>query len=315
MTGTDPTDWSYARYLDAKTSVEDRCLNRGVIESLRSALAARDARSPIRLLDVGGGTGTMFRRLVEWNLLGRAEYTVIDADGQLLERGRSSLKSWARKAGLSVMEADGTIVFRRGTADAALRVVLQQAEVFEYLATAPRAQWDVLIASAFLDLVELPRVLPELLSLLVSGGVFWFPINFDGETIFAPSHPLDEKLLPAYHRSMDERVRYGRPAGESRTGRKLFHALELAGAEVHAAGSSDWVVHATAGKYEADEEYFLGCVLSTIEEALGERGDVAGSELEAWSKARREQLRRRELVYIAHQLDFVGRVRREASAG
>ena len=100
----------------------------------------------------------------------------------------------------------------------------------------------VLIANAVLDLVDVRAALPGLLRLLVPGGVYWFTINYDGETIFAPGHPLDDQVMRAYHCDMDERIRYGLPAGESRTGRGLFHHLRDARAPALAAGSSDWVV-------------------------------------------------------------------------
>ena len=87
----------------------------------------------------------------------------------------------------------------------------------------------MLIANAVLDLVDVPAVLPGLLRLLVPGGVYWFTINYDGESIFAPGHPYDDQIMRAYHRDMDERIRYGRPAGESRTGRRLFHHLRDCG--------------------------------------------------------------------------------------
>ena len=48
----------------------------------------------------------------------------------------------------------------------------------------------------------------------------------------------------------------GQPSGDSRTGRRLFHALRACGAEVLAAGSSDWVVHPVGGAYLHDEAYF-----------------------------------------------------------
>jgi hypothetical protein len=108
---------------------------------------------------------------------------------------------------------------------------------------------------------------------------------------------------------MDERVRYGRPAGDSRTGRRLFHHLRAAGAPALAAGSSDWVVSAAPdGSYAGDEAYFAGSILSTIQGALGGREDRVGSaDLDGWLAARRRQLAAGELVYIAHQLDFAGR--------
>ena len=75
--------------------------------------------------------------------------------------------------------------------------------------------------------------------------------------------------MQAYHRDMDERIRYGRPAGESRTGRRMFHHLRAAGAPALAAGSSDWVVYAGQdGNYPGDEAYFLRSILNTIQNAL-----------------------------------------------
>jgi hypothetical protein len=108
---------------------------------------------------------------------------------------------------------------------------------------------------------------------------------------------------------MDERIRYGRPAGESRTGRRLFHRLRGAGAPALAAGSSDWVVYpAPDGTYAADEAYFLSSILNTIRDALQNRQDWAEpADLADWLAARYRQLAAGELVYIAHQLDFAGR--------
>jgi hypothetical protein len=190
-----------------------------------------------------------------------------------------------------------------------LRVRLVHAELGGYLEAAHGEPADVLIANAVLDLVDVPAVLPGLLRLLVPGGVYWFTINYDGESIFVPGYPHDDQVMRAYHRDMDERIRYGRPAGESRTGRGLFHHLRDAGAPALAAGSSDWVVYpAPDGNYPADEAYFLRSILKTIREALQNRQDrVEPADLADWLAVRYRQLAAGELVYIAHQLDFAGR--------
>ena len=113
----------------------------------------------------------------------------------------------------------------------------------------------------------------------------------------------------SYETDMDERVRYGRPAGQSRTGRLLFHCLRAAGAPALVAGSSDWVVSAGPdGNYPGDEAYFLRSILNTIQNALQSRQDrVAPADLADWLAVRGRQLAAGELVYIAHQLDFTGR--------
>jgi hypothetical protein len=291
--------FDYARYLAAKTTVDDRALNRHVLAELCRLMP----EGAPHVLEVGAGLGTMVARLMSWGAVGAGEYILLDADRQLLDCSRRWLCEWAAARGLrSGLLPDG---LRVGD----LRVRLVHAELGSYLQAAHGAPADVLIANAVLDLVDVPAVLPGLLRLLVPGGVYWFTINYDGESIFAPGHPHDEQIMQAYHRDMDERIRYGRPAGESRTGRRLFHYLRAAGAPALAAGSSDWVVSAGPdGNYPGDEAYFLRSILNTIRSALRNRQDrVEPADLADWLAARGRQLAAGELVYIAHQLDFVGR--------
>jgi hypothetical protein len=294
-----PMTFDYARYLGAKTTVDDRALNRHVLAELRRLLPA----GALQVLEVGAGLGTMVARLMDWGAVGAGEYILLDADRQLLDHSRRWLRDWAAARGLRCdLLPDGLQV-------GDLRVRLVHAELGTYLEAADGALADVLIANAVLDLVDVPAVLPGLLRLLVPGGVYWFTINYDGETIFAPSHPHDDQVMRAYHRDMDERIRYGRPAGDSRTGRRLFHYLRAAGAPALAAGSSDWVVSAGPdGNYPDDEAYFLRSILNTIHNALRSRQDrVEPADLADWLAVRGRQLAAGELVYIAHQLDFVGR--------
>ena len=132
-------------------------------------------------------------------------------------------------------------------------------------------------------------------------------VNFDGETLFMPADPDDRPLIEVYHRSMDQRIRAGRPAGDSKTGRHLFQHLLEAGASILASGSSDWVVHAIDGMYPAKEAEFLQYILHSIDAELSWRDEIDQVVLRKWLRARRGQVERGELVYIAHQLDFAGR--------
>lgn len=287
--------YAYTRYLAAKKSVDDRALNRPVLDEMRRLMP----RGAPRILEVGAGLGTMVARLLDWQLVRAGEYTLLDVDGQLLRDSRQWLVDWASARGVPAeLLPDGLRLCD-------LRVRLVEAELGDYL-DGPGDPADMLIANAFLDLVDVPAVLPGLFRLLAPGGAYWFTINFDGETIFDPGHPYDDDVLGAYHCDMDERIRYGRPAGESRTGRRLFGELLAAGAPPRAAGSSDWVVHAGPdGTYPDDEGYFLDSILQTVHDAVSERVDP--DRLAEWLAARRRQLAAGELVYIAHQLDFAGR--------
>jgi hypothetical protein len=192
---------------------------------------------------------------------------------------------------------------RRGAAE--LTVSFQEADVAALGGS--EARYDLLIANAVLDVVDVPAVLPGLLQLLTPRGLYWFSCNFDGDTIFLPEHPADAALLGVYHRSMDERPVTRRGAGHSQTGQRLFRHLGEAGASILAAGASDWIVFGTGGRYPADEAHFLRCIVQTIHDELKRHEDVPSEVLSQWTELRLLQIQRGELVYIAHQLDFVGR--------
>ena len=107
---------------------------------------------------------------------------------------------------------------------------------------------------------------------------------------------------------MDERLIAGKRSGDSQSGRHLFSQLRAAGANILAAGASDWVVYPGDTSYPADEAYFLHCILAFFEESLGTRPDCDQAMLSAWLTERRSQIENKDLIYIAHQLDFVGKL-------
>src|SRR4030095_6053807 len=103
------------------------------------------------------------------------------------------------------------------------------------------------------------------------------------------------------HNTMDTRS----TGGDSRSGRHLFRHLGKAGAEILASGASDWVVHAVNGKYPDDEAYFLQYILHFFEESLTGHPELDGEAFATWLIERGAQIERGELVYIAHQMDFL----------
>jgi SAM-dependent methyltransferase len=271
-----PSQYDEVRYLRAKRSVDDRALNRGVLEAFDASLRA--LARPVRVLELGAGIGTMVPRLLDRGCLTAARYTLVDRDGRSLGAAAEQL---ARFSGAGV-ELD-----------------FVESEVFAWLEACAEPPFDVVLASAFLDLVDARALLPLVWRRLRPGAPFWFSINFDGETIFVPELAADADVLARYHRTMDERVRDGRRAGESRTGRHLLEIVPASGARITAAGGSDWVVWPEGGGYPGDEAYFLHHIVHTIDEAL------AGAA-SSWVAARHAQIDRAELCYVAHQLDIAG---------
>ncbi len=290
--------FDFTRYLASKRTVDDRALNRQVWQTLADAVDGElMSDRPVRVLEVGAGIGTMVERVVEWGLFARSgfdvDYTAIDSEESNVEVARRRLAH---------LTAGG---------EKGLRVRLEEANLYDFAARREnRQRFDLIIAHALLDLLHLPTALPSLLGMVRPAGLFYFSINFDGATLFLPEVDagLDSRIEALYHRSMDTRVTDGRPSGDSRTGRRLFHALRACGADVLAAGSSDWVVHPVGGAYRADEAYFLGCILHFVESTLRGHPELDAREFEDWLAVRRRQVVGGELVYVAHQLDYCGRV-------
>lgn len=289
--------YSFPHYLLSKQSVDDRALNKDVLNALKANLQ----QQPIRIIEVGAGIGTMLRRLIRWDVIRKAEYILIDEMAENIEYASAWIKVWADETGLSVerIEQNQVRVFDE-IHD--VRIRLERADVFDFIQK-NKEPADLLIAHAFLDLLPMPESLPKLFSL--TKGLAWLTINFDGVTSLEPTidAALDKQIERLYHKSMDTRP----TGGDSKSGRHLFGHLQSAGAEILAAGASDWVVHAVGGKYLEDEKYFLHFILHFFEESLTGHGELNVDAFAEWLKKRRAQIERSELVYIAHQLDFLVR--------
>ena len=270
---------SFIRYLAAKKTVDDRALNRRVWDRMVRAAT----QPPARVLELGGGIGTMVERVIDDGKLAPRSWTLVDSQPALIEEARGRLA--------------GRVPFG---------LELVAAGLAEYLAS-DFDPFDLVVANAFLDLFDTATVLKEIRGLCRPSGHFLFSITFDGLTALEPEidAELDRRVVELYHRTMDERVTEGKPSGDSRSGRHLLTLLPRCGYRIVEAGASDWIVYPSDGGYPADEKYFLSCILGFFEESLAGRPELGKGELARWLKARRDQLDAGELVFMAHQVDVL----------
>ena len=292
-------EYSFPRYLLSKQSVDDRALNKDVLSALKANLPDK----PLIIIEAGGGIGTMLARLLRWDAIANVDYTLVDEMSENIEFARAWLPEWADKNGLETEEI-GKNELRIFDMQRDVHIKLVQSDVFDFIARIPDPA-DLLIAHAFLDLLPMPESLPKLFSL--TKNLAWLTVNFDGVTTLEPviDPELDTQIERLYHETMDTRP----SGGDSLSGRHLFGHLKQVRAQIEAAGSSDWVVYSVDGQYPADEGYFLQFILHFFEASLGNHPELDKAAFSGWLQKRREQVARGELVYIAHQMDFLVRVR------
>ncbi len=298
------------RYLEVKKGIDDRSLNQAVWQQMADLLRELQTGRRVVIMEVGCGIGTMIERMLGRGLLTRAACTALDLQPEYIAEAKTRLLGYAENQGFGTRRnADGALMLERPGEGVSLHFVA--GDLFDFaVQERHKPLYDMILAHAFLDLVDLDAALEAILSLIRPGGLLYFSLNFDGATIFEPQiHPgLDRQIEELYHETMDLRRDDGRSSQRSRTGRRLLTALAQAGLAILAAGSSDWIIHPHPSGYSLDEAYFLHFIIETIGRALAGRADPDQSSLQGWIAERHRQVERGLLTYTAHQIDVLARV-------
>ena len=301
------TEVDYVRYLNAKEPVDKRSISTYVFDTFINHIKnTLKANKSIRVLDVGAGLGSSFKRIFESVTHGHVDYTIVDIEKAYVKTAQKEVTQWLRGKGYSVQEDNADdIRVKDGLRSVHCHFVTADALT---LASESAQAFDALVGQAFLDIVPLESGLTALFKALKPNGAFYFPINFDGISALLPVVDQKRETLveEIFHRSMDERDD-GRTGG-SHTGRQLLDVLPAVGARIDAVGASDWIVRPTpnAGSYPDDEEYFLKSILKFMHNELAASESITSEEVAAWYDQRLSQLHEGELKYIAHQLDYAG---------
>ncbi|RDI70844.1 hypothetical protein [Halopelagius longus] len=296
MPPTLPETYSYTRFLRAQESIDDAALHRPTLDRFRAELdrLAERSANPLRIVDVGGGIGSMCRRLFQWDVLPEnVTYVVLDADPETVRIGCETVREWVRDSNrAATWESENRLYLP----DASTTVRFVADDAFRHL---DARTYDVLIGHAFAGTIDLSNGLPALLDGIESGGVCYFPITFDGQTAFRPSGRADERraILDAYHASMSF------DGGSAQFGGALLDAVAAADAELLSAGGSDRVV---SPPYDGEQKYFLHHLLHRVEQAVGD--EVDDDAVRRWVGGKHRAVAEEELTYLAQNVDVLFRV-------
>jgi SAM-dependent methyltransferase len=298
---TDSQD--YIRYLAVKRQIDDRSLSGSVWRKLHDHLRQAKRRRPLDVIEMGGGIGTMFDRVLDWTLTPRLQYTLIEANRAYLDEFESRIEHLPYIAAGSEKRFQGQapsgVTFELEALCADIHAVIGDPKLFN--------RWDLVMAHAVMDLVNIPETLHGFQRLLRPGGLLYLTLNYDGLSCFLPQWEpeFEEMFMSRYHLSMDNRIIEGRSSGSSQSGRRLIQHLLSAKLPLIAVGNSDWIVLPQHGGYQRGEAFFLEMIVHTIERQLQQDNTVDHYKLAQWAKHRITQIAAGELIFMARNIDIL----------
>ncbi len=278
-----------AAWLASRQPFDERALDGRAIEIARRWAAQRPDGRPIRVADLGSGTGVALRRATQW-LRGRpAMLFAIDADSGVLGAAPTAWNDhgWA----VHPRPGDGLAMYavdRGGQRATVVPIVGNVLEPLDGPGGPADRTVDLVLAHALADLVPLDRLAGRVAALLRPGGLAHLALTYDGETVFHPSDDaaLDARVMAAYHQHMDlPRVNCSTYGG-STAGKRLARALEEAGLRLLRVAPSIWRVRAESGDGVAARDV-MARMLRFVVESQADLGAIPAGELARWERSKR----------------------------
>lgn len=261
------TDW-----LALREHADLRARNASLARLLGDHLARQ---SPVRVVDVGAGTGANLRAtaphlgpLQSWHLL--------DHDPELLAAAGSALAAWADEA-----EIEGSGLFlTRGAQH--IHVTVELVDLSAHPEAAVSRAPHLVTASAFFDLASAPWIERFTAAVARAQAVFFTVLTCDGRNDWAPPHATDAAIAAAFRTHQGRDKGFGPAAGDVATD-LLLHAFHQHGYETRVE-DSPWLLDAG----DAADRRLMAALATGTADAAGETGFVPPARLDAWLEDRRQ---------------------------
>jgi SAM-dependent methyltransferase len=254
--------------------------------TLARRLADRLPKRP-RLVDLGAGTGSLFRFLAP--IIGRGQdWILIDADAGLLDESFGRTAAWARRQGFAATSPDDTL--RVSTPHGLWRMQAVQRDLMSAATSGQPFEADAVLCSALLDLVSsawLGRLFDTL------RVPFFASLTVDGRDAWQPHHPNDALMRAAFRRDQRRDKGFG-PALGTAAPAVALNALAARGFATSSA-PTDWHVPRSALRMQR-------ALIQGIADVARSARPSRDAAIADWQEARlRQALRARLAIRIGHR--------------
>lgn len=263
-------------------------------EGLGAALTARFAAArPVRVIDLGAGTGSNLRATAP--LLGpEQEWTLVDYDPVLLEEAALALHRWADDA----RAIGDDLVLEKGGRRIGVRFRLADlnAELEQVLAPKGGHGADLVTASALFDLIS-PAFMARFAKAVAAARIaFYTVLTYDGRDRFAPPHPADEAMVAAFAAHQTRDKGFG-PAAGPKAAEALAEAFRAVGYPVQT-GDSPWMLG-------PEDAALVRALVTGFSAAVAETGAVPQETVTAWRDFRIENARSPGALLVTGHTDIL----------
>lgn len=265
-------DWLKLRE-SADLAARDPALARRFGAALR-----RRPDQPVRLLDLGAGSGANCRALLP-RVGGDQEWLLIDRDRALLAAQEEEFSLWARRQGYPILAGGGRMTITAGSArwsvtSVPLDLAREQAALDTFDA-------DGVTAASLFDLVSATWLDGFVSFLLRRHLPLLAVLTLDGRRDWVPSLPQDEIVARGFRRHQVGDKGFG-PALGGEASVRLAEDLRCQGFEI-AQAPSDW-------RLGTRDRPLLAELVAGEAQAARETEPENGPDIAQWEKQRRNQL-------------------------
>ncbi len=266
-----PVERFEADWLTLREPADHVARAEALTEGLAVWCAARTGgRRPLRVVDLGSGTGSNLRWLAP-RLAARPEvpqaWTLVDHDAGLLARARRLSEAHPPGGAASVTTLAAPLTGVGGRLDPALAEVIAGA--------------DVVTASALLDLLSASALHAVVDATVRAGAAALLALSYDGTIVWTPSDADDDRVRDAVN-AHQRRDKGTGPALGPTAGDAAAEAFGSVGYRVESAGSA-WVLGPA-------EVALAGALLDGWSTAATEQAPHDADRLVSWAARRREVL-------------------------
>ncbi len=234
----------------------------------------KSEQSPLRITDLGCGTGSNLRALAEV-LPAYQHWTLIDYDPALLNAARMTLSKWADHVTAPNSGTETNTELRCLKNGKQITVNFMQVDLAKNIENVLDNKIDLLTAAAFFDLVS-----PEWITRFCQSlkAPLFTVLTYDGIEKWSPAHFADQSILNAFHAHQATDKGFGLSAGPGAI-EMIKTQLSTRNFNVRLA-QSPWLLHAP------EDQALMQALATGSAEAVAQTHRIATADLTAWLSAR-----------------------------